>query len=187
MPRLPVSFQMTWFGTGSFDSEMGSDRRLMLWNLETEPKACERKLICILQSNNWLIPRCPRNTISGNNIGSKGHWREPDLILGTKLHYKYGKYTLNCLYVLCTVQCVNAKIHWPRSHACFDCMVKPHCSNFRFIAASFHCLNSPDFFSATDGPSNFFKDDYVALGWLILLQNSILVYSTAQPSCFPCF
>ena len=33
--------------------------------------------------------RTRRNTISGNNIGSKGHWREPDSEMGTKLYRKY--------------------------------------------------------------------------------------------------
>ena len=35
------------------------------------------KEIClstVLQSNNLLISRCPRNTISGKNIGIRGHW-----------------------------------------------------------------------------------------------------------------
>ena len=73
MLRLSVSFQMTWFRIASFDSEMGSDRRLVLWNSEIELKALWKKTYM-----HFAIP--------GNNIGSKGHWREPDSILGTKLY-----------------------------------------------------------------------------------------------------
>ena len=54
----------------SFDSEMGSDRRLTLWNPEPELKALW-KIISILQSNNLLIPQCPRNTISAKIFVAK--------------------------------------------------------------------------------------------------------------------
>ena len=85
MPRLPVAFQIRnwvlWFGNGVCNETLRQNR-----------KRCERKLICILQSNNLLIPRCTWNTKSGNNIDSKGHWREPDSILGTKLYAYFWLY-----------------------------------------------------------------------------------------------
>ena len=36
--------------------------------LKQNKKRCDRKLICILLSDNLSIPRCPRNTLSSNNI-----------------------------------------------------------------------------------------------------------------------
>ena len=70
---------LLWFGNGVW-------QKTSVMKVRQNRNLCERKLICILQRNNLLIPRCPRKTISGNNIGSKGHWREPDSILGTKLY-----------------------------------------------------------------------------------------------------
>ena len=69
----------------------------LLWNPEQNQKHCERKVICILQSNNLWIPRCPRNITASNNIGSKDHWREPDSELGayTKLYCRLRIFVTN--------------------------------------------------------------------------------------------
>ena len=64
-------FQMTWFGTDPLIRKLNLIEDLCYATLRQNQKCCERKLICILQSNNLLTPWCSRNTISGNNIGSK--------------------------------------------------------------------------------------------------------------------
>ena len=93
MLRLPVSFQMTWFGTSPLIRKKGLTEDLCYESLRQNWKCCgKKKLIYILQSNNCLIPRCPWNTISVNNIGSKGHWWEPDKEMGTKLYDNYSKF-----------------------------------------------------------------------------------------------